>query len=151
VTTLRLGSVLAIGPASLLATRCPQFHCATVVIDERTGHWRVVRGLAYDEMQPTGLIAPDGSVAAVTQMTGGQNSLKLVDLSTGTVRTVLAQVGSAGIDQASLAWSPDSRWLFAALSSGKIAAIDVATGRVTSFGVRLPPVSQLAIWPGPAS
>jgi hypothetical protein len=147
VTTLRVSSVLAIGPASLLAVRCRHFHCAAVLIDQRTGRWRVLPGQAYDEIQPTGLIAPDGRLAAVTRMTGSQYSLELVDLSTGTAHTVLASIGPGGPDQASLAWSPDGRWLFAALN-GRIVVINATTGQVASLGVRLPPVSQLAIWPG---
>ncbi len=148
LTTLRLSSVLAIGPGSLLVTQCRRFHCAAVLVDERTGHRRALPGLNYDAVQLTGVIAPDGRLAAFSQWTNNQVALELLNLTTGTEREVLAPLGQAGLDEQSLVWSPDSRWLFAALSTGRIVAINAASGRVTGLGVRLPAVSQLAAWPG---
>jgi hypothetical protein len=148
LTTLRLSSVLAIGPGSLLVTQCRRFQCAAVLFDERTGQRRALPSLNYDAVQLTGVIAPDGRLAAFSQWTHDQVALELLNLTTGTERKVLAPLGQAGLDEQSLVWSPDSRWLFAALNSGRIVAINAASGRVTGLGIRLPPVSQLAIWPG---
>jgi hypothetical protein len=67
---------------------------------------------------PPGVIAPDGSVAAVIRIVAGRVTLHLINLASGADRqvTVSLDEGSAG-DQ-TLAWSPDSRWLFIIAAHG---------------------------------
>jgi hypothetical protein len=45
----------------------------------------------------------------------------------------------------SMAWSPDSRWLFVAAAGGRLVAASTRTGRAESLGVTLPAVNQVAI------
>ena len=44
-----------------------------------------------------------------------------------------------------LAWSPDSRWLFIVAANGELAAVNARTRHVEGLGVELPPIGQIAI------
>jgi sugar lactone lactonase YvrE len=79
-------------------------------------------------------------------MRGGAAVLELVNLGSGE-RTLLAPVGKDGLGAEGLAWSPDSRWLFAALSDGSLVVINTVSGRPALLGPQLPPVYELAVWP----
>jgi hypothetical protein len=70
--------------------------------------------------------------------------LDLVNLNTGRTTTLPVPVNASSDSQA-LAWSPDSRWLFALAANGKLVAIRVSDGTVHSLGVRLPALSQIAM------
>jgi hypothetical protein len=148
LTDLRISSVLAAGPGRVLGVDCSgRRGCQVVVIDIADGRRRVLAGLHYDAIQASGAIAPDGEVAAVVQTQAGAAGLELVNLRSGAERTVLAPFGQDGLNPQALAWSPDSDWLFAALSDGRLVVINAASGRLTLLGVQLPPVYELAVWP----
>jgi len=70
--------------------------------------------------------------------------LGMVNLNTGRTTTMPVPVDESSDSQA-LAWSPDSRWLFALAANGKLVAIRVSDGTMHSLGVRLPVLSQIAM------
>ena len=139
------GTLAATGPSAWLIAQCPSArHCAGVVVNPATGTRRVLPDEAARPGWPPGITSPDGQYAAVLGSgPDGTAILHLINLSTGSDRRVaiaLAPQGPPG-----LAWSPDSRWLFAATEDGALHAIDPQTGQVRSLGVPLPPVTYLAV------
>lgn len=138
------GSVVAVGPTGWLAVECgDQHHCANVVIDRASGARHVLPGRAANTDTSTGVISPDGSTAAVYRRTsGGKTTLHLLNLSTGANHRILT-VDHTSFGNGSVAWSPDSRWLFVA--DGTLLAVDVHTRHVRQLGVALPGVNQLAV------
>jgi hypothetical protein len=149
LTKLAVSSLLAVGPGRVLGVACHgRRRCEVTVINTASGRRHTLAGLNPSAIQPDGAVAPDGDVAAVVQMRGGAAVLELVNLRSGVERTLLAPVGRDGIGAQGLAWSPDSRWLFAALSNGSLVVINTVSGRPALLGVRLPLVYELAVWPG---
>ena len=57
--------------------------------------------------------------------------------------------GSAGIQ--TLAWSPDSRWLFVVAANGTLAVVNARTRHIENIGVNVPSVSQIAIRNAPSA
>jgi hypothetical protein len=155
------GTPIAIGPASWLVLACnAQYeHCRNEVFDTANGSHRVLPGLVTDQpyyfsWPPTGVISPDGSTAAIAASgPGGKPTVHLVNLRTGATRDLGVSLGGHGSGIAlasdfsahSMAWSPDSRWLFVAASGGKLVAIDASTGRAASLGIAVGPVDQVAV------
>jgi hypothetical protein len=153
------GTVIAVGPASWLTVTCDvlYLHCRDHVIDAAAGTQRTFQGAAgiepyYLIWPPAGVIAPDGSYAAVPDSErGGAMTVHLINLRTGVTRDLGVRLSGQGrnqppgVYQDSMAWSPDSRWLFAATAGGKLVAINARSGRAESLGISLPPVYQLAI------
>ncbi len=142
---------LAVGPGHWLAVTCPGHHqgCHTVEVDTATGVQRVLPGpaLPHSPMTPwpPGLIAPDGASAAVLELSrDNQLGLHLVDLRSGADRLLSVPV-IENADNDTVAWSPDSRWLFVVTDTGAVQAVNASTGRPASLGVRLPFISQIAI------
>jgi hypothetical protein len=137
----------AVGPHRWLAVACHRPHrCRNVVVDSSTGARRVLPGPpVLGPVWPPGVISPDGSAAAVFVLGGpGHVSLHLISLSSGADHTVRIPA-SVGLADETLAWSPDSRWLFAVAGPGRVLAINARTRQVTGLGVRLPFISQIAI------
>jgi hypothetical protein len=141
------GTVAAVGPTRWLAVECGSKHCADVVIDPASGARRVLPGQALSgppagaAMFP-GTISPDGSIAAVFRASAaGTFALHLIDLSSGADHKLAVQ-GSPG--EGTMAWSPDSRWLFVAAPS-KLFGVNARTRRVGGLGVALPQVSQVTV------
>jgi hypothetical protein len=118
---------------------------------------------------PTGVIAPDGSTAAVAETPSGQPTtseipseggtagvspsgpygvltVHLLNLRTGANRDLKIPLG-ASLGDESMVWSPDSRWLFVAAADGKLVAVDASTGRAELLQAPLPAVEQVAIRP----
>src|SRR5581483_10042745 len=94
---------------------------------------------------PPGLIAPDGAAAAVLGLSHySQLSLHLLDLRSGTDRVLNVPISEIG-DNQTMAWSPDSRWLFVVTDTGAVRAVNASTGQPASLGVRLPFISQVAV------
>ena len=155
------GTPIAVGPASWLVLACnAQYqHCRNEVIDTASGSRRVLPGRVNDQpyyfaWPPTGVISPDGSTAAIAARgPGGKPTVHLIDLRTGATRDLGVSLGGQGSGFAlatdfsahSMAWSPDSRWLFVAGAGGKLIAIDASTGRAASLGVNVGPVDQVAV------
>ena len=146
-----VGTVAAVGPTSLLAVECRHRHrCADIVIDPATGARRLLARRRIDLTVP-GVISPDGSTAALF-LAGhaGRITLHLLSLNSGADRAVPVNADRHSLSSGSLAWSPDSQWLFAAAAHGKLLAVSVSTGRARGLGAALPPVSQLAVRAGQA-
>jgi len=147
----RVGALLvAIGPTRWLGLGCHHGHCRNVVIDIATGARRILPGppvsiVTWPWPSEPGVVAPDGSTAAVIETRGnGAAQLDLINLSSGVSTPISAPVTPA-ISSQMLAWSPDSQWLFVADANGKLLAVSARTRQVQSLGVRLPPISQLAV------
>ena len=91
------------------------------------------------------MVSPDGATAAVLEAGRyGHVSLKLLDLASGAVTTIDAPVTQASSSQ-TLAWSPDSRWLFVADAGGQVLAVNQVNDRVESLGVPLPDLTQITV------
>jgi hypothetical protein len=145
-----IGGVLAAaGPTRWLTVNCyrPQ-PCAEVVTNTATGAHRELGGAAAAAVSP-GVIAPDGTSAAVYRVTpGGQVTLHLLSLITGADQQVAVRLNQKSVSPGMLAWSPDSRWLFVITEHGGLAAVNARTWQAEGLGVRLPRLSQIAIRPG---
>jgi hypothetical protein len=141
------GSLLAVGPTRWLTLECDaRYRCASMVTDRGTGQQRTVTTPLDAYEQNLGAISPDGRTAALLQPNGqGTINLHLLDLTTGTVRVtgVTTSADRTGGSRA-LAWSPDSRWLFATDGNGRLLALS-RTGREVRLDVPVGPLNQLAL------
>ncbi len=146
------GMLVAVGPTRWLTEDCYRPHrCADVVTDPATGTQQELPGPAVASVSPAspGVIAPDGATAAIFRVTpGGRVTLHLLSLATGTDRLIAVQLNQKAGGAETLAWSPDSRWLFVITAHGRLAAVNPRTLRAEGLGVRLPWLSQIAIRPG---
>jgi hypothetical protein len=141
------GAVLAIGPTRWLVSECDdRGRCTTVVIERASGTRRTLAPRANDlEFQPTGVISPNGAIAAVIELTDQTATIHLRDLTSGVDHPIPVPIDESSINDGSLVWSPDSRWLFTVTARGHIAAVDAQSATVRDLGVPLPDLSQLAI------
>jgi hypothetical protein len=143
------GMLAAVGPTRWLTVSCDRPHrCTDVVINTATGAQRKLGGppLASVSAAFPGVIAPDGATAAVFRVTpGGQVTLHLLNLATGSDQRIAVPLGQGSVEVGTLAWSPDSRWLFVITAHGGLAAVNAGTQQVQGLGVRLPWLSQIAI------
>ncbi len=147
---------LAVGPGRWLAVSCPGHRqpCHNVMIDSATGARRMLPGPALPHTPltpwPPGLIAPDGAAAALLEMSrDSQLSLHLLDLRTGADRMLSLPISQDVVNE-TMAWSPDSRWLFVVTDTGAVRVVSARTGQPASLGVPLPFISQIAIRAAPA-
>jgi hypothetical protein len=148
-------TVIATGPTAWLSLSCHR-RCRNVVTDTTSGALRTLPGPGLTESAfawPTlGVIAPDGSVAAVPAFEASPSGvgvvLDLVNLRTGTCTEADVAMDPVPAYQG-MVWSPDSRWLFVVASGGRLEAVNPSTGRATALGMPLPPVSQVAVRPAP--
>jgi hypothetical protein len=138
------GMVVAGGPAGWLAVECDDHDRCSAVLIERGGRRREVPGVA-DPRVPAGVLAPDGRTAAV-YVTGAPATLTLtlLDLVSGRRRSVGMTVGE-GQGVSSLAWSPDSHWLFAVDATARVLVVDAGTSRARILVGDLPNVRQIAL------
>jgi hypothetical protein len=143
--------VVAVGPRNWLGQNCAGgIGCHDVVINAATGSTRVlpasqlaVINLPWPEQ--AGAVSPDGSTAAIiAQGRDDAAFLDLINLGSGAVTPVAAAVTAAASSQ-TLAWSPDSRWLFVITAAGTLAAVDARTGQVHALGLSLSGLSQIVI------
>jgi hypothetical protein len=142
------GMVTAVGPTRWLILDCHAGHrCSNAVVDPATGARHTLPGPSA-ELVPNatpGVIAPDGSAAAILAVSGDRLTLHLLNLVSGSDQQIpVTPNGESAADQV-LAWSPDSRWLFVVTAQGKLAAVDARTGHVESLGVSLPRLSLIAV------
>lgn len=143
--------VVAVGPVDWLGLSCDQRGaCQNVVITAATGARRQLpgptfSGLTWPWLDPAGAVAPDGSTAAVlVNGTYGTTVLDLINLTSGAETAVQVPVASHASGQ-TLAWSPDSRWLFVITATGHLDAVNPVTGRAQNLGLGLSGLSQIAI------
>ena len=134
---------------------CPghRQHCHTVLVDSATGAQRTLPGPALPRTPltpwPPGLIAPDGAAAAVLELgRDSQLSAHLLDLRSGADRVLSLPISQDAVNE-TMAWSPDSRWLFVVTDTGAVRVVDGRTGQVASLDVRLPFISQVAVREAP--
>ncbi len=134
---------------------CPGHHqhCHTVVVESATGAQRTLPGPALPHTPmtpwPPGTIAPDGAAAAVLELSRDmQLSLHLLDLRSGADRALGLPV-SQDADNETMAWSPDSKWLFVVTDVGAVQVVNASTGQVSRLGVSLPFISQVAVRDAP--
>jgi hypothetical protein len=142
----------AVGPSQWLGMACVPGQCRNVVLDPVTGRQRALPGpavhlLTWPWPAYPGTVAPDGKTAAVVADHGnGQVGLEEISLTTGVVTRLPVPVTEYTSSQ-TMAWSPDSRWLFVVAANGKVLAVSTSTHRVQSLGVTLTRFSQLALRP----
>ncbi len=140
------GYVVAVGPHRWLMANCTRKRCTAVTVDPYSGARRVLPGLVpYAELGQPGVISPDGTTAAVFGIDGNQITLHLISLVTGAQEQLAVPLSNASASGQTLAWSPDSRWLFVVAAHGRLVAVRASTGLAQGLGVTLPPVSQIAI------
>ena len=152
--TLRRIDILlsAVGPSEWLGMACVPGRCRNVALNPVTGRQRALPGpavhlLTWPWPAYPGTVAPDGKTAAVVADRGnGQVALEEISLSTGAVTRLPVPVTEYTSSQ-TMAWSPDSRWLFVVAANGKVLAVSTSTHRVQSLGVTLTRFSQLALRP----
>jgi hypothetical protein len=153
------GTVLAVGPTRWLTAECTgHARCRPIAIDRSTGARHPLSTRISGTAQSTvGVISPDGSAAAVL-VGSSQARIEIIDLATGAAHALPLRIDLSGVDLGwaweSMAWSPDSRWLFAA-AGGDLYAVSRHTGQVTNLshvlGPALPHLSQLSMRNAPAS
>lgn len=143
------GMLAAVGPTRWLIVNCNRPHrCADAVINPATGTQRQLGGPPVASVSAAfpGAIAPDGATAALFRVTaGGQVTLHLLNLATGADQPIAIPLDQLSTGPGTLAWSPDSRWLFVITARGGLAAVNAGTLSVEGLGVRLPGLSQIAI------
>ena len=106
-------------------------------------------GPPADPAAAPGLISPDGSGAAIFRShPAGQVTLDLINLRSGAELPLAVPLGTASLGAQTLAWSPDSRWLFVAAAGGKLLAVRAGTGQVSGLGITLPPITVVAVRAG---
>jgi len=140
------GYLVAAGPHRWLMASCRRQRCTAAVVSPATGARRPLPGRIPDaELGQPGVISPDGRLAAVFAVDGNQVTLQLISLVTGAQGQVRVPLSVASTDGQTLAWSPDSRWLFVVAAHGRLTAVSPGTGVARTLGVALPPVSQIAV------
>jgi hypothetical protein len=145
--------LVAVGPKNWLGLSCQRGQCRNVVIDGATGARRTLPGAGLNVVTwpwpaEPGVVAPNGSVAAVMVGSGTDGAaFDLINLSSGRTTTIPVAVAQQSSSQ-TLAWSPDSRWLFIIGAKGKLVAVNARTGSVQPLDIPLPALSQIAVRPG---
>jgi hypothetical protein len=140
----------AVGPALWLGMTCAFGKCQNVVFNPVTGSQRTLPGpplhlLTWPWPAFPGSVAPDGLTAAIVVEKGnGQVALEQISLVSGAVRPIAVPVNENASSQ-TMAWSPDSQWLFVLAASGRLLVVNSRTGKVLSLRIPLPRLSQLTI------
>ncbi|HKE70591.1 MAG TPA: hypothetical protein VKB55_15125 [Nocardioidaceae bacterium] len=145
LTRISAGSLQAVGPTGWMVRECRLGRCQSVAIDRRSGERSSLPGPALPAGVPVGVIAPDGSTAALFHLAFSDTaSLTLLDLHSGDRREVDVPVSATSFDS-TVAWSPDSRWLFVSDAHRGLVVVDAENGDISDLGVSLPPIDQLAV------
>jgi len=142
------GMLAAVGPTRWLIVDCDAGHrCSNVIVDPVTGARHTLPGPSATPPAGAapGVIAPDGSAAAIVRASGGRVTLHLLNLVSGSDQQISVSLDEESATDPSLAWSPDSRWLFVVAAQGKLAAVDARTRRVEGVGVEIPSLSLIAV------
>ncbi|HEX9041884.1 MAG TPA: hypothetical protein VF838_12790 [Trebonia sp.] len=140
------GPLAAVGPTRWLIVDCPTDHsCSYAIVDPATGARHTLPGPSAEPVATPGVIAPDGSAAAIAAASGDRVTLHLINLVSGSDQQISVSVDAKLAADQRLAWSPDSRWLFVVTAQGKLAVVDARTGHVEGLGVSLPSLSLIAV------
>ena len=142
------GTLAAVGPTRWLIVDCRTGgRCSNVVVDQADGARRILPGPSAEPEpgQAPGVIAPDGSTAAAVRTSGDQVTLHLLDLVSGADQQIPVALDQGSAAGHTLAWSPDSRWLFIVTAHGELAAVNARTRQVESLGAQIPPIDQIAV------
>jgi hypothetical protein len=141
------GDLAAVGPTRWLAVDCHAGRrCSSATVDPATGAQHTLPGPSAELLAVTpGVIAPDGSAAAIATASGDRVTLQLLNLVSGSDQQIPVSLDAESATDQMLAWSPDSRWLFVVTAQGKLAVVDARTGHVESLGVSLPSLSLIAV------
>jgi hypothetical protein len=144
---------IAVGPRNWLGLQCDKGNCRDVVVSADTGQSRTLPSPAsYLDPWPwqplPGVTSPDGAMAAVVVpgSSDGQAWLDLVSLSSGAGLRVPVPVARDSSSQ-SLAWSPDSRWLFVVTARGNLTIVDGHTGQPQHLSLGVSGLSQIVMRP----
>jgi hypothetical protein len=156
VKRMTSGALLATGPRHWLAEECDsEFRCATKVTNRVTGAQRTLAASTGNYSfagYSDGLIAPNGSVAALVRDDGqeGRLTLSLFDLSNGAFRETGVDLNPDQVFNGGgvIAWSPDSRWLFIAAEAGQLLVLDPKSMRARELSGAVPFISQVALRTG---
>ena len=150
IQRLTTGFVAAIGESAAVTIECDQhLLCFFVIVDRDTGHRRVLgTATGYDRFSADGLVAPDGSMAALVRGTQNQE-LHLLDLSSGQDTTLATYFNGGQSGRAALAWSRDSRFLFFIDDQGVLQVLDRVTGVTSPLARDLGVVRGLVARPSP--
>lgn len=142
------GALAAVGPTRWLVVTCHSGRrCSNVVVDQASGIRHVLPGPSANpgSAPAVGVIAPDGSTAAVLRVNDSRVTLHLLNLMSGADQQVRVSLDQGSVGGQTLAWSPDSRWLFVVAANGELAAIDVRTSHVRALGTQLPAIGQIGL------
>jgi hypothetical protein len=149
VRRISTGSLLAVGRTGWLVAECDrQRHCQRILIDSSTYRRRIL-GLETvngGSRAPWGAISPDGRTAAVFDVgSDGLNTLELLDLHTGALHATGIDLEEP-LNDGTIRWSPEGRWLFAVDPSGGLVVLEPATGQLDqTLPSQLPPLTQLTV------
>jgi hypothetical protein len=143
---VRNGVVLASGAGRWLTAACDGGgDCPATLVTSGGAARLALHAQPVDASWPPGRISPDGRWAAVFHgASGGQLAVALVDLHTGSARLTSVRVGATA-DAGSIAFSPDSSWLFIADARGSLDAVNAGTGAVRAFGLGVQSALQVAV------
>lgn len=147
IRRITTGELMAVGPTRWLTRECDEsYRCHTVVTDRASGVTRIL-GARPDGFGDVGVIAPDGSRAALIRMTNTSVPvLHVIDLATGDDHESAVSIDADNTyGGGQMVWSPDSRWLFVVGANGRIVALEPRTMRILDLGVTAPPVSQVVL------
>jgi len=142
------GNLAAVGPTRWLVIDCPAGRrCSSATVDPATGAQHTLPGPSAELLPAAGpgVIAPDGSAAAIAAASGDRVTLHLLNLVSGSDQQIPVSLDAESAADQRLAWSPDSRWLFVVTAQGKLAVVDARTGHVEGLGVSLPSLSLIAV------
>jgi len=140
------GLLVAVGPTRWVVVECDDKHaCQTVAIDRSTGARHTLSGIDPATPGPLGAVSPDGTKVALA-LRAGQDppSLQVIDLSSGADQTynIAAQV----LYESALVWSPDSAWVLAADSDGKLKAFSASRAEGVTLAIGgLPSLTQVTV------
>ena len=142
------GMLAAVGPTRWLVVDCHAGRrCSNATVDPATGARHTLPGPSAEPPPGAapGVIAPDGSAAAIAAASGDRVTLQLLNLVSGSDQQIPVSLDAESAADQMLAWSPDSRWLFVVTGQGKLAVVDARTGHVEGLGVSLPSLSLIAV------
>lgn len=124
---IAIGEVIAAGGDRVLVSTCDEhLSCAMEVVDVATGRTVPVHGdppAGY----ASGVISPDGRMAAFVEYDQSQPSVIVVDLDTGTATATDQTVTNDSGPGSGIAFSRDANWLFY-VAGGDVIVRDMRTG-----------------------